>query len=124
MKPVPLLLSALILSSAAFWASPALAGERRVFRIDSLIASQKKGRPIELKAKGAVPTGGWSRPRLHVLRNDGKVVTVEFLATPPPADMTVIDGLVPVTASATVKGRASSVHLVGEQNEVTSEVLR
>ena len=121
MKPLPLLLSPLLLASLL--ASPALAGEKRVLRIDSLIASQKGG-TVQLKAKGAVPTGGWSHPRLHVLRNDGKVLTVEFLATPPPSDMTVIDGLVPVTASTELKGRATSVHLVGEQNEVTSEVLR
>ena len=88
-----------------------------------MIASQKGG-TIELKVKGAVPSGGWSRPRLHVLHNDGKVVTVEFLATPPPSDMTVIDALVPVTAAAEVKGRAGSVHVLADQNEVTSEVLR
>jgi hypothetical protein len=122
MKPVPLLLS-ILLSSSALLASPASAGEKRVMRIDSLIASQKGG-AIELKAKGAVPTGGWSRPRLHVLHNDGHVVTVEFLATPPPSEMTVIDALVPVTASVEVKGRAASVHLLADQNEVTSEVLR
>lgn len=123
MKPAPLLSSILLLSLPLLLASPALAGDKRVLRIDSLIASQKGG-AIELKAKGAVPTGGWSHPRLHVLHNDGKVLTVEFLATPPPPDMTVIDALVPVTATAELKGRAASVHLVGEQNEVTSEVLR
>ena len=117
MKPALLLLSALLLSS------PALASEKRILRIDGLIASQKGG-TIQLKARGAVPTGGWSHPRLHVLHNDGKVMTVEFLATPPPPDMTVIDAVVPLSARAEIKGRAASVHLVGEQNEVTSEVLR
>jgi hypothetical protein len=117
MKLVPLLVCALLVSC------PALATEKRIFRIDSLIASQKGGK-IELKAKGAVQTGGWSHPRLHLVHNDGRVLTVEFLATPPPADMTVIDGLVPVTASAEIKGRAASVHVLADQNEVTSEIPR
>ena len=51
-------------------------------------------------------------------------MTVEFLATPPSPDMSVIDGLVPVAASAVVKGRASSVHVLADQNEMTSEVTR
>src|SRR4051812_31582938 len=123
MKSALLLLCALLLSSPALSASPVHAGEKRIFRIDGLIAAQKGG-AVEIKAKGAVPTGGWSRPRLHVLHNDGKVVTVEFLATPPPPDMTVIEALMPVSASAEIKGKAGSVHVLADQNEVTSEVLR
>jgi hypothetical protein len=117
MKSLPLLLAALLCIS------PALAAEKRVLRIDSLTASQKGGM-IEVHAKGAVATGGWSKPRLHTLHADGKVVTMEFLATPPPTDMTVIDAMVPVTVTMQVKGRAGSVHLLADQNEVTSEVLR
>ncbi|HEX4270918.1 MAG TPA: hypothetical protein VHZ32_06010, partial [Rhizomicrobium sp.] len=80
----PPLIAIFLLSTA-----PALAADKRVFRIDSLIATQKHGQ-ITLQAKGAVQTGGWSKPRLHLIHNDGRVMTVEFLATPPPPDMTVI----------------------------------
>jgi hypothetical protein len=104
-------------------AAPAVAADKRVFRIDSLIATQKGGQVI-LQAKGAVQTGGWSKPRLHLIRNDGHVMTVEFLATPPPPDMTVIDGLVPVAATAQFRGRAGSVHVEADENEITSQVLR
>lgn len=119
MKLFSLLASLLLLSS------PALAVEKRVFKIDSLIVTRKAG-VIQLKAKGAVQTGGWTKARLHLLHNDGRVMTVEFLATPPSPDMTVIDGLVPVAAVAEikVKGRASSVHVLADQNEMTSEVTR
>ena len=119
MKLFPLLASFLLLSS------PALAVEKRVFKIDSLIVTRKAG-VIQLKAKGAVQTGGWTKARLHLLHNDGRVMTVEFLATPPSPDMTVIDGLVPVAAIAEIKlkGRASSVHVLADQNEMTSEVTR
>ena len=104
-------------------ATPALAAEKRVFRIDSLIASQKDG-VILLQAKGAVPTGGWTKPRLHVMHGDGHTITIEFLATAPPPGMTVIDALVPMTANLEVKGRATSVHVLADENEMTSQVLR
>jgi hypothetical protein len=119
----PALLPLLPLPLFGLLVLPALAGEKRVFRIDSLIASQKGG-AIELQAKGAVHSGGWSKPRLRVVHNDGKLVTVEFLATPPPSDMTVIDALVPVSAATELKGRATSVRVQADQNEVTSQVLR
>jgi hypothetical protein len=105
------------------FASPALAADKRVFRIDSLIATQKGGE-ITIQVKGAVQSGGWTRPRLHVMHNDGRVMRVEFLATPPPPEMTVIDGLVPVTAKAQFRGHPESVHVQGDANEITSQVLR
>ena len=111
-----------IVLAALLCTTPALAAEKRVFRIDSLIASQKDG-IILLQAKGAVPTGGWTKPRLHVVHADGHTLTIEFLATPPPSGMTVIDALVPVTATAEVKARAASVHVLADENEMTSQVL-
>ena len=93
-----------------------------LLRIDGLVATQKNG-VILVQAKGAVQTGGWTKPRLHLLRGDGHTMTVEFLATPPPPAMTVIDALVPVAASAQLKGRAASVHVLADENEITTQVL-
>jgi hypothetical protein len=104
-------------------ASPALAADKRLFRIDSLIATQKGGE-ITIQVKGAVQSGGWSKPRLHVMRSDGRVMTVEFLATPPPPEMTVIEGLVPVVAKAQFRGHPASVHVQADANEIASQVLR
>ena len=101
---------------------PAMAADKRVFRVDSLIATQKNG-IILVQAKGAVQTGGWTKPRLHVVHGDGRTLTVEFLAAAPPPGMTVIDGLVPVTASLETKGHAASVHVQAEENEITTQVL-
>ena len=114
---------AALLIALSLVAGPASATEKRVFRIDSLIATQKDGNII-LQAKGAVPTGGWTKPRLHVVHGDGHTLTVEFLATTPPPGMTVIDAVVPVTASAEIKGHALSVHVLADENEMTSQVLR
>jgi len=111
-----------LLASLLLLAAPASATEKRVFRIDSLIATQKNG-SILLQAKGAVPTGGWTKPRLHMVHLDGHTLTVEFLATPPPPEMTVIDVVVPVEAMATLKGKAGSVHVLADENEMTSQVL-
>ena len=109
--------------AALLCAVPAFAADKRVFRIDSLIATQKNG-VILVRAKGAVQTGGWTKPHLHVMHGDGHLLTLEFLAAPPPSGMTVIDGLVPVTAAVEIKGRAVSVHVLAEENEITSQVLR
>ena len=117
MKIAPVIAALLMIST------PALAADKRVFRIDSLIATEKAGQ-ITLQARGAVQRGGWSRPRLHLVRNDGRVMTVEFLATPPPPEMTVIDGLVPVTATARFHSRAELVHVEADANEMSSQVLR
>jgi uncharacterized protein YdeI (BOF family) len=103
--------------------APAMAADKRVFRIDSLIATQKGGEVV-LQVKGAVQTGGWSKPKLHLVHNDGRVMTVEFVATPPPPEMTVIEGLVPVAATAQFRGRATSVHVQADENEITSQILR
>ena len=108
--------------AALLLATPVLAADKRVFRVDSVIATQKDG-TILVQAKGAVQTGGWTRPHLHVMHGDGHTVTLEFLATAPPTGMTVIDALVPVTASLALKGRGASVHVLADENEITTQVL-
>ena len=117
MRLFPLLLTALLS------ASPALAADKRVLRIDSLTASQKDG-AVLVQAKGAVESGGWTKPHLHLLHGDGHSLALEFLAAPPPPGMTVIDGLVPVTATLSVKGHAVSVQVQADENEITSQVLK
>ena len=112
-----------VLIAALITASPALAADKRVLRIDTLTASQKDG-AILVQAKGAVPSGGWTKPHLHLVRGDNHSVALEFLATPPPSGMIVIDGLVPVTATLSVKGRATSIHVQAEENEITSQVVK
>lgn len=118
---MPLAAKVLIAACALSCAVPACAAEKRVNRIDSLIVTQKGAR-LELVAKGAVATGGWKSPRLHVLHNDGRVLTVEFVAAPPPPGMNVIEALVPVEARLAVKGHAASVRAMAEANEMTSQV--
>jgi hypothetical protein len=114
----------LLAACALVCATPAFAADKRIYKIDSLIASLKRG-VIVVQASGAVQTGGWTRPHLHVLHNDGHTITVEFLATAPPPGMTVIEAMVPVTATAQIKARGhiASVHAIAEANEITAQVL-
>ncbi|MBA2588597.1 MAG: hypothetical protein H0U98_08240 [Alphaproteobacteria bacterium] len=112
-----------VLIAALLCASPALAADKRVLRIDSLTASQKDG-AILVQAKGAVSSGGWTKPHLHLMHGDGHSIALEFLAASPPPGMTVIDALVPVTATLSIKGRATSIHVLAEENEITSQVVK
>jgi hypothetical protein len=111
-------LLALLLLSA-----PAFAGDKKVWRIDSLIATQRDG-VITVQAKGAVQSGGWKNARLKLLHSDAHGASFEFVAAAPPAGMTVIDAVVPVTATAQVRVHAPAVHAAAEANEMTTQVLR
>ncbi|HEY4077589.1 MAG TPA: hypothetical protein VGM26_11745 [Rhizomicrobium sp.] len=118
----------LAVACALLCATPALAADRRIYKIDSVIATLSKKGVLVIQAKGAVQGGGWAKPHLHILHNDGRMITVEFLAAPPPPGMTVIDGLVPIAAAAQMKikprSNIGSVHAIADANEVTTQVLR
>jgi hypothetical protein len=117
-------LAALLLVCATALA-PAAAAEKRVYKVDSVIATVK-GHKLVIQAKGAVQTGGWKGARLHLIRSgEGKTVAVEFLATPPPPNMTVIEALVPVEATLELQARPHIVNVraVADANEVTSQIL-
>jgi hypothetical protein len=118
-------LAALLLACGTMLASAA-PGERRIYKLDSVIANVK-GRTLTIQAKGAVQTGGWRKPRLHMLHSpDAHTVEVELLALPPPPEMTVIQALVPIEATLHVRTRRHivSVRAEAEANEVTAQVLR
>jgi hypothetical protein len=101
------------------------ATEKQVYRLDSVTAVAVPG-GIQIQARGAVRSGGWSHPRLRVTHMDAKSVVVEFLAKTPPADAAVIQGLIPVSAQVTVKAGhgVTSVRVEADANDVTAQVLR
>jgi hypothetical protein len=105
-------------------ATPAIAApEKRVWRVDSVIATQTGG-AVVVEAKGAVQSGGWSHPRLKLSHGDGHTLVVEFLAQPPAAGTAVITALLPVTAKATIRAPGMvTVKALGQANEVTAQIL-
>lgn len=126
-------LSAVLLAAASLAVAPAVAAElkpaaKRVYRVDTVIATAKgKGRvhTVVIQAKGAVESGGWRNARLHLLKNDGHTLTLEFLAEPPPPDMTVIEALVPLSAQTAIRTRhaIAAVQVEAAANTVTAQIL-
>ena len=107
----------------------AIAVEKPVSRIDSLIATEKDGR-VTVQAKGAVMGGGWKHAALKATKSatpaDAHVLVLDFVAEPPDPSQAVIPGLLPVTAAVTLKARKGtvSVRAVSASNEVTTQILR
>jgi hypothetical protein len=118
LRPVLVVLALFVL------AAPAQAAEKRIWRVDSVIATRAGG-TVVVQVKGAVQSGGWKRPRLKLSHGDNHTLVVEFLAQPPAANANVIAALLPVTAKATLKaGRSAlTVKALAEANEVTAQIL-
>ena len=124
-----LVVALLALPVSALAAAPGPSIERPVSRIDSLIATEKDGR-ILVQAKGAVTSGGWKHAVLRPAKSnapaDAHVLVVNFVAQPPDPTQAVIPGLLPVSASITVKARRGtvSVRVVSGSNEITTQILK
>jgi hypothetical protein len=113
-----------ILALLAFAVPAFAAPEKRVWRVDSVIATLANG-SVAVQVKGAVRGGGWNHPRLKVFHSDAHTLVVEFLAQPPAPGAAVITGLLPLAAKATIRAghRAVTVKAMAEANEVTAQIL-
>jgi len=124
-----IVLTALLLALPAHAMAAVVVADRPVARIDSLIATVKKGR-VAIQAKGAVTGGGWTRivlkPTKPTLPADAHTLVVEFVGQPPPPNEAVIPGLVPVTANLTLKSRKGivAVRAISAANEITTQILK
>ena len=96
-----------------------------IARLDGLIATADKGNVL-IQARGAVTSGGWRQARLRPLKGDAKTIVVEFVATPPLSTQAVIEGLLPVHASTTLRLRRGvvAVRVMSGSNEITTEILK
>ncbi len=86
----------------ALVAATATAAEPKLIaKVDKATAAIIKGRLV-VSASGAVNSGGWTLPRLHLLphKPEDNTETIEFQATPPPPDAVVIQALLPVQTTA------------------------
>jgi hypothetical protein len=123
-----LVLMAMLAAGPARAAAPVLT-DKPVARIDGLIATAKGGNVI-IQARGAVTGGGWKKPALRPVKStlpgDAHTIVVEFVAQPPPSNLAVIPGLMPVTATVTVRNRKGiiSVRAVSAVNEITTQILK
>ena len=100
-----------------------------IFKVDSA-AAFVRGNRMTVIASGAVSTGGWGKARLRVKpghRPETAELEFEFLAAPPPANETVIQALVPVTATMTTHlppFGVKQVRIDAQTNSTVTEITR
>jgi hypothetical protein len=107
---------------------PAPIPPRPVARIDSLFATLSKGEVV-IEAKGAVDSGGWRQAKLRPVKSsaaDAHTIVVEFVATPPAPTQAVIQVLLPIAATTTLRMRRGvvSVRVTSGSNEITTQILK
>ena len=89
------------LALAAATATGAHAAPQLIVRVDSVIA-KIVNHHLVVQAKGAVNTGGWTRPRLHLTPHVAEAPdeVIEFQASPPLDNAVVIQALLPIETTA------------------------
>lgn len=120
------LLAPAIFALAAATATTASAEPKLIYKIDRVTAAIIKGHLV-INASGAVNSGGWTLPRLHLLPHKPEVdtETVEFQATPPITDAVVIQALLPISTTAVFPlphYAVVQVKVVGETNAVAAQI--
>ncbi|MBS0471705.1 MAG: hypothetical protein JSR60_11585 [Proteobacteria bacterium] len=102
------------------------AAPKQIYRVDS-VQAKIVNRHLVVHATGAVSSGGWTKPRLHMgpshAEQDEQVI--EFRANPPAGNSMVIQALLPVETTATFPlPRYSTVRVkvTSETNSVTAPI--
>jgi len=90
-----------ILALAAATATAVQAEPKLIQKVDKVTAAIIKGRLV-VNASGAVTSGGWTAPRLHLLphKPEDNTETIEFQAQPPIDQAVVIQALLPIQTTA------------------------
>jgi hypothetical protein len=88
---------------------------RKVSEVTSVTA-KRSGKNIIVTAKGNVPTGGWTKPRLVRINAH----TLELRAVPPDGMATQM--ITKISATTTIKSSAREVRVVAQRNAMTARV--
>jgi hypothetical protein len=93
--------AALVFALAAATATAAGAASQAIYRVDRVTAKTVNGHLV-VTASGAVSTGGWTQPRLHLTPHvaEAPEEVIEFQAAPPLGNSVVIQALLPITTTA------------------------
>ena len=115
-------LAALLLCAQLAHASHA----KLIYRVDKVSAVISGGKLI-VDASGAVPSGGWTHPRLRLKASlpEAPVLHLDLLADPPPPKRVVIDVLLPVKAEIRThlpRYGTVAVGVISQTNEVTTQI--
>jgi len=111
-----------IFALAAATATAAQAEPKLIYKVDKVTAAIIRNRLV-VNASGAVNSGGWTLPRLHLLPHKPEADTevIEFQAMPPLADAVVIQALLPISTTAVFPlphYGVTQIKVVGETNAV------
>ena len=119
------ILAAALVALAAATAPAAAAGSPSlVYKIDRATAAIVRNHLV-VTAMGAVKSGGWTLPRLHLKEfriPESDTEVIEFLSMPPLPGAVVIQALLPVTTTAVFPlphYAVTQVKVVSETNSVT-----
>jgi hypothetical protein len=105
--------------------SAAASSMKRIYKVDSVAASINGGK-LTIMAAGAVSTGGWGKARLRLKpghKPEANTLVIEFLAAPPPPSVTVIQALVPVTATLTMHLPPYGTEQIEVEAEMNSSIV-
>lgn len=100
------------------------AAAQLIYKVDHVSVSIE-GHKMIVSADGAVRSGGWENPKLHVKEvrtPESDTLVIEFLATPPAKDAAVIQALLPVSATLTTAlppYGTTQIKVEAETNSVT-----
>ncbi|MEI9888172.1 MAG: hypothetical protein WDN08_17080 [Rhizomicrobium sp.] len=114
------------LALAAATATAANAAPKAIYRVDAVTAKIVKNHLV-VQAKGAVTSGGWTRPRLHLEPHAAEAPdqVIEFQASPPLDNAVVIQALLPVETTAVFplpRYGTVRVKVTAETNSVTAPI--
>ena len=116
-----------LLALAAATATGAAAASQLVFRVD-VVTAKTVNNHLVVTARGAVTSGGWTRPRLHlnpVHVAESPEASIEFQASPPLGNSVVIQALLPIETTAVFPlphYGAVRVKVVSQSNAVTAPI--
>ena len=121
------ILAAAFLALAAATAPANAAAPVLVYKIDRVTAAIVRNHLV-VSAMGAVTSGGWTLPRLHLKEfrvPESGTEVIEFLATPPVPGAVVIQALLPVSTTAVFPlphYGTTQVKVLSESNSVTAPI--
>jgi hypothetical protein len=122
-----LILAIVAFGLAAATATAAPAAPVLIYKVDKVAAAIIRNHLV-VSASGAVNSGGWTLPRLHMKEvhiPESDTEVIEFLATPPVSDSAVIQALLPIQTTATFplpRYGAVQVTVVAQTNSVTAPI--
>ena len=122
-----LIVAAVLSALAAATATGASAASKLIYKVDHVTATTVRDH-LMVTATGAVNSGGWSSPRLHMKEfhiPESDTEVIEFLATPPRGNEVVIQALLPVSVTAKFAlphYGTVQVKVVAESNSVTAPI--